>query len=147
MSAVFRSLPISLRERPLDFYTALVLFSIGLYSVFDTTFPERFNDQLIVFIIHIIGGYLMAAAALIVSTMLCNKVKRPVFSIMGEFYGWMLVVSASVAISVLYITYAVFSGTVDNWTTWTLWLLAWLGMAIASFLRTVDLWQTYKVIR
>ena len=147
MSGVFRSLPISLKERPLDFYTALVLFSIGLYSVFDTTFPERFNDSLVVFIIHIIGGYLMAAAALIVSTMLCNKVKRPVFSIMGEFYGWMLVVSASVAISFLYVTYAIFSGTVDNWTTWTLWLIAWLGMAIASFLRTVDLWQTYKVIR
>lgn len=147
MSEVFRSLPISLRERPLDFYTALVLFMVGLYSVFDSTFPERFNDNTIIFIIHLIGGYLMAASALIITTMLCNKVKRPIFSIMGEFYGWMLIVSASVAITVLYVAAALFAGTVDNWMTWGLWLLAWLGMAFASFLRTIDLWKTFKVIR
>ena len=147
MNEVFRSLPIALRERPLDFYTALVLFMIGMYSLFDGTFPERFNDNLIILIVNIIGGYFMAASALIIATMLCNKVKRPIFSIIGEFYGWMLIVSASVATIFLYIAYAIFSSTVENWATWTLWLLAWIGMALASFLRTVDLWQTYKVIR
>ena len=140
-------LPISVKERPLDFYTAAVLFMIGVYALFDSTFPERFQDKTIIFIIHIIGGYLMAASLLIISTMLCNKVKRPIFSIMGEFYGWMLVVSASVATSILYIASVIFAGAPVNWITWLLWVVAWIGMAIASFLRTVDLWQTFKVIR
>jgi len=89
-------LPASLKERPLDFYTAIVLFMIGVYGIFDQTFPERFNDNLIVLIVTIISGYLMAAATLIILTMSCDKVKRPIFAIIGEFYGWMLVVSASV---------------------------------------------------
>ena len=146
-NTVLRALPIALRERPLDFYTALILFMVGMYSLIDHTFPERFQDPTIIFIIYIISGYLMAASALILSTMLCNKVKRPVFSIMGEFYGWMLVVSASVAISILYLASLFFGNTPTNWTTWALWVVAWIGMAIASFLRTVDLWQTFKVIR
>jgi len=147
MSLIFRTLPIALRERPLDFYTALVLFFIGIYSAFDTSFPEEFNDGFVILIVHIIGGYLMAAAALIIATMLCNKVKRPVFSIIGEFYGWMLVMSASVAISVLYIASVIFGEGPDNWAIWILWVMAWVGMAVASFLRTADLWQTFKVIR
>lgn len=89
----------------------------------------------------------MAASSLIIATMLCNKVKRPIFSIMGEFYGWMLVVSASVATSILYIASVIFGGAPTNWITWALWVIAWIGMAIASFIRTVDLWQTFKVIR
>lgn len=120
---------------------------IGVYALFDSTFPERFQDETIILIIHIIGGYLMAASLLIISTMLCNKVKRPIFSIMGEFYGWMLVVSASVATSLLYIASIFFGGAPENWITWLLWVVAWIGMAIASFLRTVDLWHTFKVIR
>ena len=147
MNNIFRALPIALRERPLDFYTALILFMVGLYSLLDHTFPERFEDPTIIFIIYIISGYLMAASALILVTMLGNKVKRPIFSIMGEFYGWMLVVSASVAISILYIASIIFGGPPTNWITWALWVVAWIGMAIASFLRTVDLWQTFKVIR
>jgi hypothetical protein len=140
-------LPVSVRERPLDFYTAAVLFMIGIYALFDTTFPERFQDEIIILIIHVIGGYLMAAAALIIATMLCDKVKRPIFAIIGEFYGWMLVVSASVAISLLYLASAFFGGGPTNWITWFLWVVAWIGMAIASFIRTVDLWHTFKVIR
>lgn len=146
-NVIFRTLPIALRERPLDFYTALVLFFIGIYALFDSGFPERFNDDMVVLLVHIIGGYLMASAALIISTMLCNKVKRPIFAIIGEFYGWMLVVSASVAITFLYITSAFLGDGPENWIVWILWVAAWIGMAVASFLRTVDLWQTFKVIR
>ena len=147
MSSVFGALPSALKERPLDFYTALVLFMIGVYGLFDSTFPERFHEDIVILLVHIISGYLMAAASLIIATMLCNKVKRPVFSIMGEFYGWMLVVSASVAIALLYITSAFLTDGPTNWAVWFLWVIAWIGMAVASFLRTVDLWQTFKVIR
>ena len=146
-NVIFRTLPTALRERPLDFYTALVLFMIGLYGIFDNTFPERFQDEILILITTIVSGYLMAAAALIISTMLCNKVKRPIFAIIGEFYGWMLVVSASVAITFLYIASAFLGDVPENWIIWILWVAAWIGMAVASFLRTVDLWQTFKVIR
>ena len=146
MNIILRTFPQALRERPLDFYTALVLFMIGVYGLVDSTFPERFNESTIILLVHIISGYLMAAASLIIATMLCNKVKRPIFAIMGEFYGWMLVVSASVAIALLYITSAFLTGP-TNWAIWFLWVIAWIGMAVASFLRTVDLWQTFKVIR
>lgn len=146
-NTIFRALPHALRERPLDFYTAAVLFFIGAYELFGTSFADRFENNVFYFIIHIIGGYLLAASSLIIATMLCNKVKRPVFSIMGEFYGWMLVVSASVATVMLYLSSLIWGGSPENWATWSVWIVAWIGMAIASFLRTVDLWQTFKVIR
>lgn len=140
-------LPESIQQRPLDFYTAAVLFMIGIYALIDSSFPERFTDSLIILIIHIVGGYLMAASALIISTMICDKVKRPIFAIIGEFYGWMLVVSASVVTVVLYFAAAIFSDNINNWIIWLLWVIAWAGMAVAAFLRTVDLWKTFKVIR
>lgn len=147
MSKIFGALPGGLRERPLDFYTAAVLLVIGVYELFGTSFSNKFEGELFYLIIHIIGGYLIAASSLIIATMLCNKVKRPVFSIIGEFYGWMLVVSASVATVLLYIASLIWGGTPENWSTWSIWVIAWAGMAIASFIRTVDLWQTFKVIR
>lgn len=147
MSRIFGSLPISLKERPLDFYTAAVLFVVGVYELFGTTFSNKFEGELFYLIIHIIGGYLAAASSLIVATMLCNKVKRPIFSIIGEFYGWMLVVSASISTVLLYIASLIWGGAPENWQTWSVWVIAWIGMATASFIRTVDLWQTYKVIR
>ena len=146
-SAIFRAIPGALRDRPLDFYTAAVLLVIGIYELFGTSFSSKFEGELFYLVVHIIGGYLVAASSLIVIAMLCNKVKRPIFSIIGEFYGWMLVVSASVATVLLYISSLIWGGAPNDWSTWSIWVIAWIGMAVASFLRTLDLWQTFKVIR
>jgi hypothetical protein len=147
VNTILRTFPQALRERPLDFYTAAVLFVLGSYELLGASFSSKFNDQMIFIIVNIIGGYFIAASSLIMISMMCNKVKKPIFSIMGEFYGWMFVTSASIATVLLYLSSLVWGGAPENWLEWSAWMIAWIGMALAAFLRTVDLWQTFKVVR
>lgn len=139
MKKILGVLPDGLRERPLDFYTAFVLLLVGVYGIVDDTFPERYQQPISHLFIHLISVYLIAAAALVLSSLMCNKKNKPVYSFLAEFFGWMLICAASVAASLLYIASAVLYD-ISSWATWIIWLLIWIGMAFASFIRTYDLY-------
>jgi hypothetical protein len=138
MNKIIRTLPTGLKERPFDFYTVFVLFLVGVYGIVDDNFPERFQQPVTAIFIHLISLYLIAASSLVISSLLCNKKQRPVYSHMSEFFGWMLICAASVAAAILYIASALLY-TGFSWV-WLIWLLIWVGMAISSFIRTYDLY-------
>ena len=139
MKKILGALPDGLRERPLDFYTAFVLFLVGVYGIVDETFPERYQQPISHIFIHLISIYLIVAASLVLSSLFCNKKNKPVYAFLTEFFGWMLICAASVAASLLYVASAVLYD-ISSWVTWTIWLLIWIGMAVASLIRTYDLY-------
>ena len=146
MKKVLGALPDGLRERPLDFYTAFVLFLVGVYGMVDETFPERYQQPISHIFIHLISLYLIIAASLVLSSLFCNRKNKPVYAFLAEFFGWMLICAASVAASLLYVATVIFY-EVNSLFTWSIWLLIWIGMAVASFIRTYDLYVITRRIR
>jgi drug/metabolite transporter (DMT)-like permease len=140
MNKVLGTLPIGLRERPLDFYTVFVLFLVGVYGIVDDNFPEKFQQPLSSVFVNAISVYLIVAAILVMSSLFCNKKNKPIYAYMTEFFGWMLICAASVAAALLYLA-SIITNHPTSWAIWAIWLLIWIGMAAASFIRTYDLYN------
>ena len=132
--------------RPFDFYVALLLFVAGLYSIVNDTWPESVGDQLTQGFIIFVSIYLMTAAAVIMASLLCKRASRPVFSLMGEMYGWMFVAAASLATSLMYVG-AVLHHEPSSWWLWGILFTVWVGMTIASAIRSFDLFLVYRSLK
>ena len=133
-------------KRPFDFYVAFLLFVAGLYSIVNDTWPESVGNSVTQAFIVLVSLYMMTAAAVIMSTLLCKKASRPVFSLMGEMYGWMFVAAASLATSIMYIGSALYSDP-NSWWLWAILLTVWVGMTIASSIRSFDLFLVYRSLK
>lgn len=133
-------------KRPFDFYTAALIFFAGLFSLVSDDWPEHVNGPIAQVFIVIVSLYLMAAAAVIMSSLLCKKVTRPVFSLMGELYGWMFVSAGSLATSLMYIG-GVINDAPASWWAWSILLILWIGMTIASAVRASDLYLIYRSLK
>lgn len=132
--------------RPFDFYVALLLFCAGLYSIVNDTWPESVGTPLTQTFIIIVSLYLMTAAAVIMLSLTCKRASRPVFSLMGEMYGWMFVAAASLATSLMYIGAALYNEP-SSWWLWSILFTVWVGMTIASAIRSFDLFLVYRSLR
>lgn len=130
-------------KRPFDFYAAALLFAMGIFSIVNDEWPESVDGPLIQTLIAIVSIYLMFAGGLIMSSLMCKKTSRPVFSLMGELYGWMFVAAGSTATSLMYLG-GVIGSTPNSWWTWGILLTLWVGMAIASSIRFFDLLLVYR---
>lgn len=132
--------------RPFDFYVALLLFFAGFYSIVNDTWPESVGNRITQTFIIIVSLYLMTAAAVIMASLLCKKASRPVFSLMGEMYGWMFVAAASLATSLMYLG-AVLHDAPSSWWLWGILFTVWVGMTIASSIRSFDLFLVYRSLK
>ena len=132
--------------RPFDFYVALLLFCAGLYSIINDTWPESVENETTQTFIIIVSLYLMTAAAVIMLSLTCKRASRPVFSLMGEMYGWMFVAAASLATSLMYIG-AILHDAPSSWWLWGILFTVWVGMTIASAIRSFDLFLVYRSLK
>lgn len=133
-------------RRPFDFYTAALLFMAGLYSIINDTWPEAVGNTVVQAFIILVSLYLMTAAVVIMSTLLCKKASRPIFSLVGEMYGWMFVAAGSLATSLMYIG-SVINNAPNSWWLWSILLIVWVGMTIASSIRSFDLFLVYRSLK
>ena len=133
-------------KRPFDFYTAALIFLAGLFSLVSDDWPEHVNGTITQVFIIIVSVYLMAAAAVIMSSLLCKKVTRPVFSLMGELYGWFFVAAGSLATTLMYIG-GVINDAPSSWWAWSILVILWIGMTLASAIRAFDLYFIYRSLR
>lgn len=131
-----------LRERPFDFYVAFVLFLLGLYGIVDDGFPESSVGGY-TWLMHLICAYFMTSAAAIMWSLTCNRVKNPVWSLMSEMYGWFFIAAAAIATALSYFS-VFFTGGAENWISWFIWLVIWVGMAVAAIFRSLDLFIFYR---
>jgi hypothetical protein len=58
----------------------------------------------------------------------------------------MLIAAASIAASLLYIA-SILNGHPNSWILWFVWLFIWIGMAVASLIRTYDLYSLTRGIK
>lgn len=133
-------------KRPFDFYVAALLFLAGLFSIVNDDWPESVSSTTEQTFIVIVSLYLMAAAAVIMASLLCRNTQRPVFSLMGEMYGWLFVAAASLATSLMYVG-GVINDAPSSWWTWAILFILWVGMTIASSIRSFDLFLVYRSLK
>lgn len=143
VEGVFRN---KLRERPFDFYVAFVLFLLGLYGIIDDGFPESSAGGEYLWLMHLICTYFMIASAVIILSLTCHRKKHPVLALMGEMYGWAFIAAAALATALSYLS-VFFTGGAQNWFSWFIWLMIWVGMAIASLFRSLDLYKFYRSLK
>lgn len=140
VEGVFRN---KLRERPFDFYVAFVLFLLGAYGIVDDGFPESAVGASYTWLMHIICTYFIISAAAIIWSLACHRKKHPIASLMAEMYGWAFIAAAACATSLSYLS-VFFVGGAENWFSWIIWLSIWIGMAVASLFRSLDLYNFYR---
>lgn len=144
------NIPIGLRARTLDFYVAFLVFFMGLSGSLDPTWPERFGDSVIYWVVLVEDIYLMFASflimlSLIMRTWCSNKCKYLIPSIVGETYGW-LFVSAAAWVIVVSSPWISPSAIVDagNHVSFWAWVSVWVGLGLASLFRYIDLKRFYR---
>jgi hypothetical protein len=135
-----------LRQRPFDFYVAVLLFITGFYSIISDTWPESVENKLVSTLIVIISLYLMGASVIIMASLSCKRQKYPVLALMGEMYGWMFVASASLATIILYLG-SLIGNSPSSWWAFSALVLIWGGMLIASAIRFFDLLIIYRSLK
>lgn len=134
-----------LRDRPFDFYVAFVLFLLGVWAFVDDTWPETRAEGGMLFMMIIISIYLMVSSGFIMASLMCKRKKHPILSLMGEMYGWFFIASAATATFLVYLV-SLYYG-VSNVTVWAIWFLIWVGLAIASGVRGLDLFLFYRSLK
>ena len=122
------------------------LLLLFLYSIINDSWPESLGNPLTETFIVIVSLYMMTAAAVIMASLLCKKASRPGFSLMGELYGWMFVAAASLATSIMYLGAAVYNSP-HSWWLWSILFTVWVGMTIASSIRSFDLFLVYRSLK
>jgi hypothetical protein len=135
-----------LRQRPFDFYVAVLLFIVGLYSIVSDTWPENVENKVVSTIIVIISLYLMVASVMIMSSLSCKRQNHPVLALMGEMYGWMFVASASLATLLLYLG-SLIGNNPSSWWAFAAMIVVWGGMLLASIVRFLDLLIIYRGLK
>lgn len=143
VKGVFRS---KLRDRPFDFYVAVLLFITGVYSIISDSWPESVGNDLISTLIVITSLYLMGASSIIMISLSCKRQKYPVLSLMGEMYGWMFVASASLATLLMYIG-SLIGNAPHSWWSFSAMIVIWGGMLLASAVRFFDLLLIYRSLK
>lgn len=134
-----------LRERPFDFYTAFVLFMLGVWGFVDPDWPEAYVDEWMTVLMSIISAYLMISSGFIMASLLCKRQKHPVLALMGEMYGWFFISAAALATCIIYLVDLYHDTT--NFSIWAIWFIIWCGMAIASGVRAFDLFYFYRSLK
>jgi hypothetical protein len=133
-------------ERPFDFYAASLLFFSGIVSILNDNWPESLEGGMAQTFIVIVSIYLMFAGAIVMSSLLCKRQKRPVFSLMGEMYGWLFVAAGSMATSIIYL-WGILHGSHNDWGLWISLFIIWFGMTAASSIRFFDLFLVYRSLK
>jgi len=136
----------TIMQRPFDFYVATLLFLAGFYSIVSDTWPERVGNGLTHTFITIVSVYLMIASGVVMAAFSCKRAKKPIFTLMGEMYGWLFISAGSLATTLMYIG-SVISNEPSSWGLWAILLFVWSGMAIASGVRFLDLLYVYRSIK
>ena len=135
-----------LRERPFDFYVAILLFITGFYSVVSDDWPEDVENRTFSTIIVIISLYLMGASTIIMWSLGCHRKKYPVLALMGEMYGWMFISFAALATLILYFG-SLLGDAPNSWWAFFAIIIIWGGMMIASGIKFLDLLVVYRSLK
>lgn len=136
----------TIMQRPFDFYVAFLLFCASLYSLLSDTWPQQNGKGLVGTLITIVSIYMMVSAGVVMLALSCKRTKRPIFTLMGEMYGWLFISAASLATTLMYVG-TIIKHPPSSWLLWATLFFVWAGMATASGVRFLDLLYVYRGIK
>ena len=145
MKSIWGRIPVKIRERPFDAFSALLLLLLGLYQLLDPNWPEEVTQSISGPLIVIISLYLMCAGIVIIMAMSLDYRKYPVFSFFGQMYGWAFMAAATGAIELITI-YNAMQLTVGFYPLLIIWTTAWLFITFAAVSRSLSLCLRYRRI-
>lgn len=145
MKSIWGRIPVKIRERPFDAFTAVVLFMLGTYQLVDPNWPEEVASSISGPLIVIISLYLMFAGVVILIAMSLDYRKHPVYSFFGQMYGWAFMGAATMCIELITL-YNSLRLPIGFYPLLILWALAWLFVTYAAVFRSLSLWFRYKKV-
>ena len=145
MKSIWGRIPVKIRERPFDAFSASLLLLLGLYQLLDPNWPEEVTQSINGPLIVIISLYLMFAGIVILTSMSLDYRKHPVYSFFGQMYGWAFMAAATMCIELITI-YNAMQLTIGFYPLLIIWTSAWLFITFAAVSRSLSLWLRYKRI-
>lgn len=145
MKNIWGRIPVKIRERPFDAFSALLLLLLGLYQLLDPNWPEETTQSVSGPLIVIISLYLMCAGIVIIVAMSLDYRKHPIYSFFGQMYGWAFMAAATGAIELITI-YNAMQLAIGFYPILILWTTAWLLITFAGVSRSLSLWLRYKKV-
>jgi len=145
MKSIWGRIPVKIRERPFDAFSALLLLLLGLYQLLDPNWLEETTQSVSGPLIVIISLYLMCAGIVIIVAMSLDYRKHPIYSFFGQMYGWAFMAAATGAIELITI-YNAMQLAVGFYPILILWTTAWLFITFAGVSRSLSLWLRYKKV-
>lgn len=146
MHKVWGRLPIGLRERPFDMLTAFLLFLLGVYEIADPSWPEAYENDFNTTLLIIVSIYLMCAGVVIMTALLRNPKKCPVFVYFGQMFGWAFVATATFVTTIMYVYYGIVQD-IQNTYAFSAWLTIWTILTIVAVIRSIDMWFYLRMVR
>ena len=143
MTNIWGRIPVKLRERPFDAFSAVLLAILGLYQLLDPNWPEEVAQSINGVLIVIISLYLMFAGIVIVAAMSADYRKTPVFCFFGQMYGWAFMAAATAAIEMITI-YNAMQLPIGFYPLLILWVTSWFLITVSAVARSVSLWRRYR---
>ena len=145
MKNIWGRIPVKIRERPFDAFTAVLLFMLGTYQLIDPNWPEEVAMSINNIIFVIISLYLMCAGIVIIVAMSLDYKKHPVYSFFGQMYGWAFMGAATMCIELITL-YNSLRLPIGFYPLLIIWALAWLFVTYAAVFRSLSLWLRYKKV-
>jgi hypothetical protein len=125
-----------LRDRPFDFYVAVLVIFMGSYSFFDPDFPESLPTPMkwliIVEDIYLVGSGLALIAALLMK----HYNRRIVNAFEIEMFAWAFVSAAAAVIALTSPWVPPTAFEVDGSSLLLAWDMLWVGLSIAAASRS-----------
>lgn len=139
-------LPKGFRERPFDAYTAICLIVVGLYGIFDTSFPESQTTPLGAALFFWVAVYLIVASFVLLTALFVNQKTCAKFSYFGQMYSWMFIAAAGISVCLYQLWSGVISHTIQISNSGLYWVIffIWGCVGWAAFVRSFDMFLNLK---
>lgn len=145
MKNIWGRIPVKIRERPFDAFSAALLFWLGIYQILDPHWPEDTAKSISSIILFVISLYLMCAGLIILLAMIQDYQKHPVFCFFGQMYGWAFMAAATAAIEVITI-YNAMQLPIGFYPLLIIWASSWCFITFSAVSRSLSLWLRYRKI-
>lgn len=141
---LWNMIPSQIRERPFDFYLAVVLLIVSCMNIRSSeNLPLYITKYLPSLLVDIISMYFIFACLILLISMILSNKNFPHFCFFAEMWSWAAITAASLSAFVVYI-HILIIGNVQEFNYWFWGMLMYFLLSFSSFIRSLGMWLIYK---